>query len=59
VPKSVKDGFGLRNPLAAYAKVTEGSNPETFTMPPAHEFSSEWQAAVATEVVCKGIFFYT
>ena len=55
VPTGVKDGFGLRNPLAAYAKMMEGGSPETFKMPPAPEFSSAWQAAEATEVMWKAL----
>ncbi|WP_420934519.1 hypothetical protein ACOJR9_00645 [Alteromonas sp. A081] len=55
VPKGVKDGFGLRNPLAAYAQVAQGDSPETFTMPLAPEFNSAWQAAEATEVMWKAL----
>ncbi|WP_269518654.1 hypothetical protein [Alteromonas sp. BMJM2] len=40
VPMGVKNGFGLRNPLAAYASVREGNSPDTFSIPPAPEFES-------------------
>lgn len=55
VPMGVKNGFGLRNPLAAYASVHEGGDPDTFTIPSAPEFDSAWQAAEAVEVMWKAL----
>lgn len=55
VPMGVKNGLGLRNPLAAYANVNEGDSPDTFTIPSAPEFDSAWQAAEAVEVMWKAL----
>jgi len=55
IPKGVVDGYGLRNPQAAYSYLTEGKDPHSFTMPAAPAFSSAWQAAEATEVLWQAI----
>lgn len=55
IPKGVTDGFGLRNPLAAYSFLLEGKDSHSFTMPAAPTFNSAWQAAEATEVLWKAI----
>jgi hypothetical protein len=55
IPKGANDGFGLRNPLAAYSFFLEGKDSHSFTMPAAPSFDSAWQAAEATEVLWKAI----
>lgn len=55
IPKGLKDGLGLRNPLAAYSFLLEGKDPHAFTMTAPPEFSSAWQAAESTEVLWKAI----
>jgi len=55
IPKGVTNGYGLRNPQAAYSFLTEGKDPHSFTMPAAPAFSSAWQAAEATEVLWQAV----
>ncbi|MBT1451473.1 vanadium-dependent haloperoxidase [Glaciecola sp. XM2] len=55
IPKGDPDGLGLRNPLAAYSFVMKGKDPHALSMPEAPDFSSQWQAAEATEVLWKAI----
>jgi hypothetical protein len=55
IPKGLADGFGLRNPLAAYSFLLEGKDSHSFTMPAAPAFNSAWQAAEATEVLWKAL----
>jgi hypothetical protein len=55
IPKGLADGYGLRNPLAAYSYLMEGKDPHSFTMPAAPAFSSAWQASEATEVLWQAI----
>jgi len=55
IPKGVANGYGLRNPQAAYSFLTEGKDPHSFTMPAAPAFSSAWQAAEATEVLWQAV----
>jgi len=55
IPKGVSNGYGLRNPQAAYTFLTEGKDPHSFTMPAAPAFSSAWQAAEATEVLWQAV----
>lgn len=55
IPKGITNGYGLRNPQAAYSFLTEGKDPHSFTMPAAPTFSSAWQAAEATEVLWQAV----
>ena len=55
IPTGIKDGKGLRNPLAAFSFLMEGKDPHSFTMSAAPSFSSMWQAAEAGEVMWKAI----
>lgn len=55
IPKGLADGYGLRNPLAAYSFLMEGKDPHSFTMPAAPAFGSAWQASEATEVLWQAI----